>query len=155
MTSREQPRQERSPHTPLGQRLAEIRERIKGGGQPLLSWEEIDRELADRRGGREPIEEAIERIVVGFDPLRILLFGSLARGESGPNSDVDLLVVVPDGSFSDKHEVTVEILRTLKDMPFPKDVVVTTPEEIDRRGDLVGTVLRPALREGKVLYERA
>lgn len=155
MTSREQPRQERSPQTSLGQRLAEIRERIKASGQPLLSWEDIDRELADRRGEREPIEEAIERIVAGFDPLRILLFGSLARGESGPNSDVDLLVVMPDGSFSDKHQITVEILRALKDMPFPKDIVVTTPEEIERRGDLVGTVLRPALREGKILYERA
>lgn len=155
MTSRDQPRQERSPQTALGRRLSEIRERIKSGGQPLLSWEEIDRELVDRRGGREPLEEAIERIVAGFDPLKILLFGSLARGESGLNSDVDLLVVMPDGSFPDKHEVTVEILRALKDMPFPKDVVVTTPEEIERRGDLVGTVLRPALREGKVLYERA
>lgn len=136
--------------------MEEIRERIKASGQPLLSsWEEIDRELAERRGERGPMEEAIERIVAGFDPLRVVLFGSLARGEAGANSDVDLLIVMPDDSFPDKHEVTVEILRALKDMPFPKDVVVTTPEEIERRGDLVGTVLRPALREGKVLYERA
>ena len=121
-----------------------------------------DRKLADRRGLWLPLQEAVERIVAGFDPLKIVLFGSLARGEYRPESDVDLLVVIPDsgGSVSDKHgydkhEVTVEILRALKDLPFPKDVVVTTPEEIDRRGDLVGTVLRPALREGRVLYERA
>lgn len=116
-----------------------------------------DRKVADRRGLRLPLQEAVERIVAGFDPLKIVLFGSLARGEYRADSDVDLLVVISDGSDdggSGKHEVTVEILRALKDLPFPKDVVVTTPEEIDRRGDLVGTVLRPALREGKVLYER-
>jgi hypothetical protein len=43
----------------------------------------------------------------------------------------------------------------LADLPLPKDIIVATPEEIARRGDLVGTVLRPALREGKVLYQRS
>ena len=88
-----------------------------------------------------------------FDPLRVILFGSLARGEAGRNSDVDLLVVMPDG-IEDERRVTVEILSALKDLPISKDIVVTTPEEIEHRGDLVGPVLRPALREGKVLYER-
>lgn len=57
MTSREQPRQPRSPQPPLGQRLAEIRERIKASGTPLLSWEDVDRELGDRRDSEGPIEE--------------------------------------------------------------------------------------------------
>ncbi len=107
-----------------------------------------DRKLAGRQDIRLPLQEAVERIVAGFDPLKIVLFGSLARGEYRVDSVVDLLVVIPDGSDdggSGKHEVTVEILRALKDLPFPKDVVVSTPEEIVRRGDLVGTVLRPAL----------
>ena len=47
------------------------------------------------------------------------------------------------------------VKRALADLPVCKDIVVTTPEEITRRGDLIGTVLRPALREGKVLYERS
>ena len=102
----------------------------------------------------EWMPEVVGRIVEGFDPLRVILFGSRARGDAGPHSDVDLLVVMPDG-IEDKHRVTVEILRALKDAPFPKDIVVTTPEEVERRGDLVGTMLRPALREGKILYERA
>ena len=97
--------------------------------------------------------EIVERIVERFDPLRVVLFGSLARGEAGRNSDVYLLVVMPDG-IEDERRVTVEILGALKDLPISKDIVVTTPEEIERRGVLVGTVLRPALREGKVLYER-
>ncbi len=49
---------------------------------------------------------------------------------------------------------TGAILRELRGVGFAKDVVVTTPDEIARRGDLVSTVLRPALSEGKVLYER-
>jgi hypothetical protein len=55
---------------------------------------------------------------------------------------------------SPKRREVVEMRRALGDLPVSKDVIVTTPEEIDRRGDLVGTVLRPALREGRVLYER-
>lgn len=101
----------------------------------------------------EWLPEVVERIVAGFDPLKVVLFGSLARGEANYHSDVDLLVVMPDG-IEDERRVTVGILRALKDLPISKDVVVTTPEEIERRGDLVGTVFRPALREGKVLYER-
>lgn len=92
--------------------------------------------------------------MAGFDPLKVILFGSFARGEASYHSDVDLLVVMPDG-MEDERRVTVGILGALKDLPISKDVVVTTPEEIERRGDLVGTVFRPALREGKVLYERA
>ena len=101
----------------------------------------------------EWLPEIVERIVERFDPLRVILFGSLARDELGYNSDIDLLVVLE--RVEDKHRATVELLRALKDLPVPKDVVVTTPEEIDRRGDLVGTFLRPALREGKLLYERS
>ncbi|HYU21159.1 MAG TPA: nucleotidyltransferase domain-containing protein [Chloroflexota bacterium] len=95
-----------------------------------------------------------ERIVDRFHPLKVVLFGSHARGDAGPRSDIDLLVVLPD-PVADKRRATVEILRTLRDRTVPIDVVVTTPDEIARRGDLVGTVLRPALREGKVLYERS
>ena len=93
-----------------------------------------------------------ERIVAYCDPLRIILFGSFARGEGGPDSDIDLLVVLPE--VADKRKAAIDIRRKLSDLPVGKDIVVTTPDEIERRGDLVGTLLRPALREGKVLYER-
>jgi len=95
----------------------------------------------------------VERVVERFDPLKVIVFGSVARGEANYHSDLDLLVVFNE--VEDERRVTVEILRALKDMPISKDVVVTTSEELERRGDLVGTVFRPALREGKVLYERA
>lgn len=99
------------------------------------------------------IQTMVDCIVRDFHPLRLILFGSHARGDARLESDIDLLVVLPP--VADKRLAAVEIRRTLADLPVCKDIVVTTPEEITRRGDLIGTVLRPALREGKVLYERS
>jgi predicted nucleotidyltransferase len=99
------------------------------------------------------LPEAIERIRRQFDPLRITLFGSWARGQARPDSDLDLLVVLPH--VENKRRAAVEILRALNGLPVSKDVIVTTPEEIAARGNTIGHVLRSALREGKVLYERA
>lgn len=100
------------------------------------------------------LAEMVGRIVAGFDPVRVVLFGSLARGEGTYDSDVDLLVVFPKVERQDKRRLTVEIRRALADVPFPKDIVVADPEEISRRGDVPGTVLHDALREGRTVYER-
>jgi len=97
------------------------------------------------------IDEMVERIVREFNPIEIILFGSHARGDAHRWSDVDLLVVMPDGT--DRRASAAAVRRVLADLLVSKDIVVTTPEEIDRYGNLVGTVLRPALREGRVLYE--
>jgi predicted nucleotidyltransferase len=99
------------------------------------------------------IQTMTDRIVRDFHPLRLILFGSHARGDAGPESDVDLLVVLPQ--VTNKRLAAIAIRRALADLPVCKDIVVTTPEEITRHGDLVGTVLRPVLRESKVLYERS
>ncbi len=98
------------------------------------------------------VETMVDRIVARFQPRRVLLFGSRARGTAGPESDVDLLVVFDQ--VADKRRAAVEIRRVLSDLNACKDIIVTTPDEIARRGDLPGSVLRPALREGKVVYER-
>ena len=99
------------------------------------------------------IATMVARIRDRFDPERILLFGSRARGDASEWSDVDLLIVMPDGT--DRRETAVEMHIALGDLPAAKDIIVTTPDHIARRGHVIGTVLRPALREGRVLYERA
>jgi uncharacterized protein len=100
----------------------------------------------------EVIPTMVERIVREFEPVQILLFGSQARGEARWDSDVDLLVVLP--SAPDKHKAAVAIRRALRDIPVAKDIIVSTPDEIARYGDMVGRILRAALREGTVLYAR-
>ncbi|MXW26872.1 MAG: nucleotidyltransferase domain-containing protein [Dehalococcoidia bacterium] len=98
------------------------------------------------------IATMVERIADQFDPDRTVLFGSWARGEAKASSDVDLLVVMPDGT--DRREAAVAMRVAVGDLPISKDIVVTTPDEIARRAHIVGTVLRAALREGKVVHER-
>ncbi len=93
-----------------------------------------------------------DRIVQRFDPQQIILFGSTARGEAGPFSDIDLLVIF--SQTENKRQAAIDIRRALADFPVGKDIVVATSDEIARHGELVGTVLRPALREGEVIYER-
>ena len=99
---------------------------------------------------RSQIQEMTSRIVAQFHPDQIILFGSHARGDAHPDSDVDLLVVMPvDGS---KREKMIEIGVALHDIPLPKDIIVSTPEEFAWRKEIIGTIERPAVREGEVLY---
>ncbi len=98
------------------------------------------------------IKRMVRRIVTEFDPERVILFGSHARGQAGPDADVDLLVVMPvEGS---KREKAVEIGVSLHNIDLPKDVIVVRPEEFAWRQDVPGTIEWPAAREGKVLYAR-
>ena len=98
------------------------------------------------------IGDMVSCIAERFKPYRIILFGSQARGTPNYHSDVDLLVVMENGT--NKLDAAIEIREAVIDSPVAKDIVVTTPDEIERRGNLVGTVLRTALREGVTLYER-
>lgn len=97
------------------------------------------------------IQEMVRRIVRQFQPERIILFGSRGRGDAGPDSDVDLLVVMPAAR---KREKAVEIGVALHDIPVSKDIIVTTPEDYEWRKEVIGTIEWPATREGKVLYAR-
>jgi predicted nucleotidyltransferase len=100
----------------------------------------------------QAIQAMVTRLVDHFDPDQIILFGSQARGTALPGSDVDLLVIMPvTGS---KREKRVEMRVALHDITVPKDILLATPEEVLRDKDLVGTIIRPALLEGRVLYAR-
>jgi predicted nucleotidyltransferase len=102
---------------------------------------------------QKQIQQMVRRIVRLFQPHLIILFGSHARGDAGPDSDVDLLIVMPvEGS---KREKQLKVRMALHDIPAPVDVIITRTEDFLWRKDIVGTIEWPASREGKVLYERS
>jgi uncharacterized protein len=94
--------------------------------------------------------EVVDRLVREFDPLRIMVFGSRARGEGGSHSDIDLLVVFPQ--VGEKRETNVALRRAIVGVPVAVDVFATDPDEIERTGDSVGSFLYSVLREGEVVY---
>ncbi|MGQ9779728.1 MAG: nucleotidyltransferase domain-containing protein [Bacillota bacterium] len=79
------------------------------------------------------VKKMTQRIVERFAPPKIIAFGSWARGETGPDSDIDFLVIMPyTGS---KRDWQVAIRRELKDFQVPKDIIVATNEEIEQKKD--------------------
>lgn len=98
------------------------------------------------------LDDIIRRVVEAADPERIILFGSAARGEMGPHSDIDLLVV-RDGVH--RRELAGRIYRNLVGVGSAVDVTVVTPEDLERYRDSHALIVKPALREGSVVYEAA
>jgi len=101
---------------------------------------------------QKTIDRMVQRIVDRFHPDRVILFGSHARGTAGPDSDVDLLVVMPVAGS--KREKQLEVRLALHEFKVSKDIIITTPEDFEWRKEIPGTVERPAAREGKVVYAR-
>ena len=97
------------------------------------------------------LREIIDRIVSGFSPRKIILFGSRARGTAAPDSDVDLLVVTDRPGSKRQQAVAIDL--ALADIRVAKDVLVVDAEELDRERDVVGTIAYPAWREGIVVYD--
>ena len=96
------------------------------------------------------LQELVQRTVQAVQPLQIILFGSAARGDMGPNSDLDVLVVMPDGVHRRK---TVQIIRrNLMGLGFAKDIVVVTQADLESHGTNPYTIIKPALDEGRELY---
>ncbi len=106
-----------------------------------------------RQEVRDLLPTIRRRLVSRFRPERIIIFGSQARGDATQQWDLDLLVVVPD--TTDIKSATRDMYEVLDDLPIAKDIVVATLADIERDGNLVGTILQPALREGVTIYERA
>jgi predicted nucleotidyltransferase len=100
----------------------------------------------------ELLNEIVRRIVAVSDPEQIILFGSYARGDTGPDSDLDLLVVK---DVEAPRQESIQIRRALRGLLVPIDVIVATPQHINQHRHTVGLIYRPALQEGKVLYEQS
>jgi len=117
------------------------------------AWQVVDGRI--RYSGRtlaQWVPDVVADMAATADPLQVLLFGSVSRQNDGPDSDIDLLVVLPQVDRTRRHELTVKLARAIT-APVPVDLLVTDPAEIAERGDLPG-ILRVALREGRVVYER-
>jgi uncharacterized protein len=99
------------------------------------------------------LQELVRRVVDSVHPLTIILFGSPARGEMGPNSDLDALVVV--GDQSDCYAVNKVLARKVRGLGFATDIVVVRQADLDQYGANPYLVLHTALSEGKELYRAA
>ncbi|MDW8405780.1 MAG: nucleotidyltransferase domain-containing protein [Chloroflexus sp.] len=92
----------------------------------------------------------VQQIVARVHPRRIILFGSAARGQMHAGSDVDILIVMPDGTH--RRQTAQSLYRDLPAVGIAKDLIVVTESDVQRYGDNPSLVLYPALREGKELY---
>jgi len=98
----------------------------------------------------QTLPELVRRIVQVAHPRQVILFGSAARGEIGPHSDVDLLVVVNETPH--RRRLAQAIYRNLVGVGLAADIVVVTMQDLDDYKAHPYTVIRPALEEGKVIY---
>lgn len=98
----------------------------------------------------EILQEIVRRIVEVAQPEKIILFGSAVRGEMGPNSDVDLLVI-KGGEFN-QSSLVGDIYMNLHGVGQAVDVILVTPEQVERYRNTHCLVIAPALREGKEIY---
>lgn len=90
-----------------------------------------------------------ERIVERCGASRVVLYGSVARGDDGPDSDIDLLVVMP--IVGRRHDAAVRVLNSLRDLPAPVDIItVVDPAHLDKEAKVPGPV-RAAMRDGRDL----
>jgi predicted nucleotidyltransferase len=105
-----------------------------------------------KQGELDPdiLADILDRVVRAAEPAKIVLFGSAARGTMGPNSDVDLLVI-KGGKFN-RWSLLTKINKYLRDTDMAVDIVVVTPEEVERYRHSHCLVVCPAMREGKVVY---
>jgi len=101
----------------------------------------------------ELIDEIVKRITKTIQPLRIILFGSAARGEMRSGSDIDLLIIVPDGTS--RRETARKVFRALSGLGIAKDIIVGTESDIKKFGQNPSLIIKPALDEGVEVYHAA
>ena len=96
------------------------------------------------------IRTLVEKIVESVNPIKIILFGSTARNETDEESDIDVLVVMPEGTHRRK---TAQLLyREIRGLGVPFDILVSTPSDLEKHKDNIGLIYRTVLQEGKEIY---
>jgi len=102
------------------------------------------------RSQTEAIDHLVQRIIDEVRPLRILVFGSAVKGVIGVDSDIDVLVVMPEGVH--RRRTAQLLYRKIRKVGIPFDILVTTPTDLDRQKDNIGLIYRTILQEGKEIY---
>ncbi len=96
------------------------------------------------------IQEATRRIVEAAHPDRIILFGSAVRGEMGPDSDLDFLIV--KANVPHRRKLAQEIYKNFFGLGTPVDIIVATPEDLELYKNEPGNIIAPAIAEGREVY---
>ncbi len=96
------------------------------------------------------IDKLVGDIVKSVNPLQIILFGSAARGDAGEHSDIDLLVVMPEGVH--RRRTAQKLYREITGLGVPFDIVVATPQDLEKHKDNRGLIYKSALKEGIEIY---
>lgn len=99
---------------------------------------------------RKTLDKIVKRLVALASPVKIILFGSYARSEAKPGSDLDLLVV--EKEISNQYDEALRLDRALSDLMLPIDLIVVSEAEFSRYGRVPGTIYYRSLQEGQVLY---
>ena len=98
----------------------------------------------------QSINNLVSRIVSIAHPLRIVVFGSAARGDMGSHSDIDVMVVMPNGTH--RTNTARSLYRQMRGLGLPVDLIVTTPNLLAQHKDNIGLIYRAVLAEGKEVY---
>jgi|SRR5579884_128428 predicted nucleotidyltransferase len=113
---------------------------------------DCERNLESELLRREPaLAEVVRRLIDAYQPERIYLFGSRARGDAGPDSDYDLLLIVPDGAPPERKHSKLAY-QVLWGTRAAADVIIWEKSAFERRARVVSSLPATVLREGKVLY---
>ena len=96
------------------------------------------------------LERLVRGIVATVQPLKIILFGSAARGDASQANDIDLLVVMPEGVH--RRKTAQFLYKQIKGLGVPFDIIVATPEDLEKHKDNIGLIYRTVLNEGWEIY---
>jgi uncharacterized protein len=107
------------------------------------------------RSLRDWVPELVTVIVDTFDPVKIVSFGSVADGTDGPDSDIDLLVILDHAPRADRRRLMVALRRAARDIAAPHDLLVTSVHDFERNQDTPGTTEFEPAQHGIVVYERS
>jgi len=99
---------------------------------------------------KESLHSIVKKIVGAVNPIKIILFGSKSRGNENQESDYDILVIMPEGTY--RRNTSKLLYKKIADTGLPVDIIVATPNDIVKHKNNIGLIYRSILVEGKELY---